>query len=361
MRSFIVALCLLAMVACSERQSASDQATPTPLVTVAKAVEGPISETVTLYGAAEAGPAGKQVLVAPADSIVTKIVAPTGSKVSKGDEIAILTPAPASSLDLAKARADAKAADAAYARAKRLRADGLASDADVENARAAAENANATLNSLQGRVGALTLRAPADGYVTDFVVKPGDQVTAGAPVATIAQRTGMRARFGADPVVARALKPNMPITFRSSASQESFLGSPTATAIDPPGTPASADASYAARIQSIAPVIDPQTRLTSVFVDLPASANVAIGEALTGRVTVSRNEHAVIIPYAALLNDGGQPFVYVVADGVAHRRDVELGPVNAGRAAIKKGVAPGDEVITEGGTGVDDGMKVRTK
>lgn len=361
MKRLNVVLCLLAVAACSDGHSASDQASPSALVTLAKATEGPITESVTLYGATEAGPAGKQVLVAQADSIVTEIVAPAGGKVSKGDEIAILSPAPTPSLDLAKARADAKAADAAYARAGRLRADGLASDADVESALAAAESANATLNSLEGRVGALTLRAPAEGYVSEFVVKAGDQVAAGAPVATIVQQAGMRARFGADPIVARALKPGMPMTLRPSASQGSFLGLPAAAAIDPPGAPAPADAAYAAKIQSIDPVVDPQTQLASVFADLPSFADVAIGEALICRVTVGRDEHAVIIPYTALLNDGGQPFVYVVESGVAHRHDVALGPVNSDRAAIRNGVKPGDEVITEGGTGVEDGMKVRIK
>ena len=67
------------------------------------------------------------------------------------------------------------------------------------------------------------------------------------------------------------------------------------------------------------------------------------------------------IPYAALLDDGGQPFVYVAKDGVAHRHDVETGPATGDRIAIIKGISVNDQVVTQGGTALEDGMKVRTK
>ena len=359
MKKIALVLLTLGAVACSGGGASSDEATPTALVTLAKAFEGPISEMVTLYGAAEAGPTGKQVIVAQADSVVTKIIAPEGSKVSKGDKLAILSLAPAPSLDLAKARADAKTADAAYARAKRLRADGLASDAHVENTRANAESGDATLHNLENRMDGLVLRAPVDGYVSDFTVKLGDQLSAGAPIVTIGGGGDIRARFGLDPVIARVLKPGMPIVVRSSGDQGAF-GEPSAeTPSDPPGDP-EPDA-VTNTIQSVYPLVDPQTRLASAYANLPPSGSIAIGELLIGRVMIGRIKNAVIIPYAALLNGGGQTYVFVVTEGVAHRHNVELGPVNGDHAAINKGVAAGDDVVAEGGTGVEDGMKVRTE
>ena len=46
---------------------------------------------------------------------------------------------------------------------------------------------------------------------------------------------------------------------------------------------------------------------------------------------------------------------------MAHRHDVTVGAANDKRVAITKGVSTGDKVVTAGGTGVEDGMKVRTK
>jgi membrane fusion protein (multidrug efflux system) len=69
----------------------------------------------------------------------------------------------------------------------------------------------------------------------------------------------------------------------------------------------------------------------------------------------------VTIPYEAILDDGGQPYVYVVANGIAHRHDVVTGPSSGTRITIIKGVSAGDIVVVQGGTAVEDGMKVRTK
>jgi len=227
----------------------------------------------------------------------------------------------------------------ALARAERLRADGLASDADVETARQTLAAARATSQALSQQSHALSLRAPGEGYVSAVAVNPGDLVATGANVATIARTGTLRARFGVDPALARTLTPGRSIQVKASSGGPSF---------DAP-------------ILSVDRTIDPQTRLASVFVRVPAALALGPGLPLMGTVAVVRADGAVTIPYAALLDDGGQPYVYVVAGGVAHRHDVVPGATSGKLVAIEKGVAAGDRVVTAGGTAVEDGMKVRTK
>ncbi|PTS90786.1 efflux RND transporter periplasmic adaptor subunit, partial [Sphingomonas sp. HMWF008] len=64
---------------------------------------------------------------------------------------------------------------------------------------------------------------------------------------------------------------------------------------------------------------------------------------------------------AALLDDGGQAYVYVVTGGVAHRRDITVGAPRGDRVAVSGAVLAGEAVVVAGGTAVEDGMKVRTK
>lgn len=340
MNAFRGLAAILLLGGCSGAESGNDQAPdPTALVTMARAEQGAIAQTTTLYGATEAGAFGKQTLSAPAEAIVAQIVAPVGTRVVRGAVVARLSPGPNTRLDLAKASADARAADAAYARAQRLRGDGLVGDAEVESARAAAQAADATRTSLAGRAGALTLRAPADGFVETVAANPGDLVQSGAVIATIAKPGDQRARFGADPAVARALHPGQPIRIEATAGR----------------------AAFSVPIQSVDPVVDPQTRLASIFANIPANAGLTLGETLTGTVAVGGSGAALTIPYDALLDDGGQPYVFVVTGGVAHRHDVEAGAVAGDRVVITKGVVAGDQVVTQGGTAIEDGMKVRTK
>ncbi|HEU4961880.1 MAG TPA: efflux RND transporter periplasmic adaptor subunit [Sphingomonas sp.] len=330
----------LLLVACSGgADQADNSAEPVALVTLGTVEQGPVHETVTLYGTADAGPSGTIALAAPAEATVARIAAPVGTHVAAGATVVALTPSPATSADFAKAASDARVADQAYARAQRLRGDGLASDADVETARAAAQSADALLVSMRRRTARLTLRAPAAGVVQTIASQPGDLVPSGTTVATIARLGDLRARFGADPAVARDVHPGTPIRIRPSESA----------------------APIEVAVQSVDPVVDPQTRLASVYAALPGNAGIAAGETLTGTVVTGGSGSALTVPYAALLDDGGQPYVYVVAGGVAHRHDVVTGATSGDRIAITKGVAAGDKVVIEGGTAVDDGVKVRTR
>ncbi len=122
-------LIALLLAGCSAGSDAENTADPVALVSLGRADQGAVTEQVTLYGTAEGGGAGKQTLAAPADAIVARIVAPVGTRVGRGDVIVQLSAAPTTRLDIVKAATDARAADAALARAQRVRADGLVSDA----------------------------------------------------------------------------------------------------------------------------------------------------------------------------------------------------------------------------------------
>lgn len=337
-RLLIVSLLLLA--GCSKGAAddggdanSSDQ--PVAEVRVATATLGSSNSTITAYGATEAGPGATHSLVAPAEAIVDAVFAPTGTAVETGQAVVSLRPSRISRIESAKASSDARAASAAYARALRLRKDGLASDADVETARSAAAAARAALAN-NGIGGGLTLRAPVAGTVQGLTAKPGDQLASGTTVATIVSRGDLRARFGVDPAVAPRIRPG------STAEVELAGG----------GTPISVP------IVGVDPSVDPATRLASVFVRLPAGLSFAAGEPLRATVQVGAAGQGIIVPYAALLDDGGRSYVFVVRKGVAKRVDVSPGNSAGDTIQILKGLQAGDQVVTEGGTALEDGMKV---
>lgn len=342
MRNFCFMLIVAGMLTgCGKSGDSAEASSAASIATVAlaRAERGSIADTVPLFGAAESGARGQYVLSAPIEGILSSIDAPVGSAVRRGQLIAQLTPSPVTKLDFAKASADARAATDAFARAQRLRADGLVSDAEVETARASAQTARATLESLSVRNQSLQLHATDDGYVQKIGGSPGDLLAAGAPVATVTRAGDLRARFGVDPAIARRLSPGQPLTIMPAGG---------GTAITVP-------------ILSIDPSADPRTRLASVFAQIPAGSDIGTGEALEARVSTNTVADAVTIPYSALLNEGGQPYVFVVQQGVAYRREVQVGATSAERAAISAGLRIGDVVVTEGGTALEDGIKVRTK
>lgn len=331
---------LAMLTACSSgaSQDEGNASAPEALVSLSTATTGAVAATTTIYGAVEKGPDSQYGLASPAEATVAAVPAPAGTHVYRGSVVVRLQPTPTTRAQFAKASSDAEAAGKALARAQRLRADGLASDADVETARQTLTTARAAAQAAAQQAGGLALRSPGEGHVAVVAVNPGDLVAIGANLATISRVGALRARFGVDPALARQLGTGRTIEVRAGAGP-----------------------AFGAPILSVDPTIDPQTRLASVFVEVPAALALGPGQPLTGTVGVTRAAGAIVIPYAALLDDGGQPYVYVVAAGVAHRRDVVPGPTSGNLVAIAKGVAAGERVVTAGGTAVEDGMKVRTK
>ena len=132
---------------------------PTATVAVATAVLGSQNDRVTAYGTTEAGPSADHAIVAPAEAVVARVAAPTSTAVAAGEPIVMLRPSPASRTAITKAASDVSVTDAAYARAQRLRRDGLVANTDVETAKAAAVTARATQANLGLSAGGTTLRA----------------------------------------------------------------------------------------------------------------------------------------------------------------------------------------------------------
>jgi multidrug efflux pump subunit AcrA (membrane-fusion protein) len=313
MKPILIPLATIALAACSGGEPADKAATPTALVTLAPVAAGSVQSNVRIYGTADAGASGTIILSAPEEAIVSSIDTPVGSVVGRGQVVARLSPGPTARLEFARAAADARGAQLALARAQRLRGDGLVGNAEVETARTAASSASATLASLSLRAAGLALRSPAPGHVSAISASLGALIPAGTPVASI-----------------RVL-------------------------------PSGGGGAFNVSILSVDPSVDPTTRLASVFAQLPASANIGAGEPLTGEIGMSSPAGAPTIPYAALLDEGGQAYVYVVVGGVAHRRDIAVGPSDGQHIVVLSGLRAGEIVVVEGGTAVEDGMRVRTR
>lgn len=340
LQALLPTLLILSLAACGSKSASQTQApAPSALVRTATAVVQPVETTLRLYGAADAGTASSRALTALSESILLSVDRPVGSRVRPGDVVARLKPSPVSELDLARARSDAAAAASQLARMRRLRTDGLASDADVETARLAAEGSRATVQSLALRQASLVLRSPIDGFVSTVNASPGDALASGMSVATIVPSSARRARFGIDPEEARLIRPG---------SQLRIVA-------------ANGDARYGVTVRSVDPGVDPTTRLAAVYADLPLGAGIGAGEPLIGLLALQTSTNFPTIPYEAILSDAGQPYTFIVRKGVARRVNLVVGAASKERAAIESGITAGDVVVTQGGTALEDGVKVRLK
>ena len=81
---------------------------------------------------------------------------------------------------------------------------------------------------------------------------------------------------------------------------------------------------------------------------------------MSARVSFVRNlEHALLVPKDAVMEDGDESIVFIVSDGVAQRRVVELGEAIAESWHVRAGLSADELVVVTGNEDLDSGEAVR--
>jgi len=338
----VVAALAFALTGCnraSDESGTEEAAAQVALVEVQPAKVWPMQASVTAYGSAETSADRAEVVTVDVESRVSQVFVASGEPVRRGQALLRLNPSANSRLDVDKAVRDATAASAEAGRVARLREQGLATDAELAAAHATADSAVQLRDSLLARIGdGVTLAAPRAGVVDELKLQPGDLLPAGTAVARIVDPAAVIARLGVEPEDAARLRPQQQVVL--------VLLSAGASAVQ-------------GRVTHVDPRIDAQTRLATALVQVDPPAVLAPGTTLRGEIVVDRHEKAIVVPRSAVLYATGQPYVYVVQNGKAVRREVQTGFEDAEHIEVDSGVSAGDQVVVSGNYELADGMAVR--
>src|SRR3954454_3795699 len=189
-------------------------------------------------------------------------------------------------------------ATASEQRAKDLRAKGWTTDAQMDSARAAADEARARLNRAERQVeltknslSYATLAADARGVVTATLVEPGQVVASG--------QTAIR--------VARFAEKEAVVAIPETLVDRAKTGSASVTLWSEPNR------KYAAKLGEISPSADPATRTYLAKFSLPdAGDKVSLGMTATLTLADHATERVARVPLSALFSQGGDPSLYIV-------------------------------------------------
>jgi RND family efflux transporter MFP subunit len=269
-----------------------------------------------------------------------------GQPLATLDEIDLKLQAEQAEAELRAATGVLAQAAAAETRARDLRAKGWATDAQLDQAKAAGDEARARLNRAERSVDLTrnslsyaTLEADTRGVVTATLIDPGQVVAAGQTAIRVARLAEKEA------VVA------IPETLLGRAKD----GVASVTLWSEPGR------KYTAKLREVAPSADPATRTYLAKFSLPdADDRVSLGMTATLTLADRATERVARLPLSALFSEGGDPSLYIVdANG-----DVELKPVavksyETDQVVISGGVEEGAKVVTLGVQKLDPAQKVR--
>jgi len=109
------------------------------------------------------------------------------------------------------------------------------------------------------------------------------------------------------------------------------------------------DEVFAGKISRLSPTIDPQKRTLRLWVEV-VNPSGKLKPNLFSEMNIVRGGQGevVAIPQEALISTEGESFVFVEEKGAFRRADVVLGARDDRFVEVKKGLLPGDHVVTDG-------------
>ena len=213
----------------------------------------------------------------------------------------------------------------------------------VNVSRALAESNKATLENLKVQLEFTRVRAPISGRISAASVKVGNFVRPGdtAALATINQTAPVYVSFG--------------VPQRSLPDLRKALAAETATVeAAAPGEPRRASG----QVTMIENSVDAATGMVMVRATMQNPDELLWPGTLVSTQLTLRVENAVVVPAVAVQVSQSGSFVFVVADGTARVRPVEVVRTVDAQAVIGKGLEGGETVVVDGQLLLVDGVRV---
>jgi HlyD family secretion protein len=212
--------------------------------------------------------------------------------------------------------------------------------ATINNAEGALDSAKGKYEAAQAGLSYSEIRSPIDGVVTDRPLFAGEMANTGQPIVTVMDTSSLIAKVHLAQEQTVGLK----------------VGGDAALTVNGQDEPVSG------KISLISPALDPGSTTLEVWVTVPNKAGkYKPGTSVHVSLAAKTLTDVVTVPNEALITTkSGTPAVMVVgADNVAHQKDVKTGITDGHDRQILSGLQPGDQVVTKGAYGMDDGTKVK--
>jgi len=343
----------------------SDSQNPGTSVETITASTRDISQQIKSYGNIRAQ---EIVEVTPqVSNRVTEIYADLGDTVKQGEVLAKIYDAPFRD-QYEQARASLEQSRNSYVRdslqflrQKELHAKDLISASEFDDARATFQNSKAQLQSSQANLTEskenldnTEIKSPVNGVILNRNISEGDVATTGQAAYEIANTIGYQARVYLPLEEWRNVEIGQPVNFRLSNEP---------------------DISGKGRVTQISPRLDPTTGLGEVVISLTQDGrSIYQGVLVEAIINVETHENAVVIPRAALVENVQTLIepesnsiqlqrtysVFTVKDDtLAVQKELKLGIEQGDNIEVLEGIAPGDQVVITGQSGLSDSTKVR--
>jgi multidrug efflux pump subunit AcrA (membrane-fusion protein) len=215
------------------------------------------------------------------------------------------------------------------------------SSEDRAQAKAALDQAAASLGEVEKRLADATLRSPTDGFIASRSIEPGDMASPGKAVFRIVTIDPVEIEVGVPETDIHAVR----------------LGQPARVTI-----PALPNQSFRGVVRVINVAADSTTRTYMTRIRVPNPQHILrVGMVAEASIEGKGQIDALTLPSQAIVRDPqGAPvvFVYFPDQRRVYSRRVEVGSVRGTQVEIKSGLGENDVVVEAGQDRLRDGVEV---
>lgn len=219
-----------------------------------------------------------------------------------------------------------------YERKKLLFADMVVSEREYQAAEAAYRQAEARYSSMKRSFGGgkVVLKAARKGYIASLLVKNGDYVEPGTPIATVQSK-------GCVNIVAE-----LPVRYAQQLQDIEDVN------IVLPSGEAFSMATVGGSVLAVGSSVN-NCNMLPVTISAGTIDTLVPGSIVTLYIISKSDGHCIAVPRTALVEEMGNFFVFVQNNPVSfEKRAVETGCTDGMRVKITKGVHAGERIVTNG-------------
>ncbi len=363
----------LSLAACDQNQpqASPKSAAPAPVVSVAKPAQRDVVEWDEYTGRFDAVQTVE--IRARVSGYLNEVRFKDGQLVKQGDVLFVIDPRPFErALEQAKAELFAATtkvenANLDVARGQPLIERKIISDKTFDDrmsllrdAQAAVKVSEAKVKSAELDLSFATMAAPISGRISSRLVTAGNWISAGS----VSGATLLTTIVSQDPIhIYFDVSENNYIKYKRLAERGISAGAADVGAAVEVALPDETGFPHKGKLDFLDNRLDQGTGTLRARAVLPNTAGLfSPGLFARVRVTGTPKYAALLLPDEAIATDQTQKNVYVVADdGVVSRRNVVLGPLEAGLRVVREGLSDKDWVIVRGLQRARPGIKVERK
>jgi RND family efflux transporter MFP subunit len=301
-------------------------------VVTLKIVPSPIHDRIRLPG--EVTPWVKLDILAEVRGRIVSKKVKEGQTVGKGALIAVIDSRDFDNI-LVQTRAEYDAAQKTLKRLNGLLAEKLATQAQLDNAKARVDGLKAAMSMAELNAKRCRIRASAAGIVNRLDAEPGRFINPGDPVAEVLRLDRVKVKVGIPESDVSAVRHINQFDIQIDALDGRIFKGTT---------------------HFFSRTADPLARLYDLYIRVDNPDGEILPDMFV-RVDILKKviPDALVIPLYASLSQSDTHIVYVVKDGVAESRSISLGIQEGWLIHVVKGLSAGEEVIVVGQRSVHDG------